>query len=373
MREKNNIDMKKFIPIAIPSVGSHEERAVINVLRSGQLAQSEYVYAFEKAFAQYTGSKYAVATSSGTTALHAALLSLGVGKGDEVITTPFTFIASANAILYTGATPVFVDIDEKTYNLNPTLIERKITKRTKAILTVHLFGLPADMEAINKIARKSNLLLIEDACQAHGAVIKNRKCGAIGDIGCFSFYPTKNMTTGEGGIITTNKKALWEKLKLIREHGMKIRYHHDSIGYNYRMTNIEAAIGIEQLKKLDTFNRKRISNANFYIKELKNIKGIVLPYVPKEYMHVFHQFTIRVTKDFALTREQLVDHLRKEGIGTGIYYPIPVHLQKAYKNIKKSSRFPVAEKAANEVLSLPVYPQLSKKELERIVSVIKNV
>jgi perosamine synthetase len=361
-----------IINIAQPNIGKAEEKAVLKVLHSGVLAQGERVKQFENNFAQFVGSKYAVATSNGTTALHIALLGLDIGKGDEVITTPFTFIASSNSILYTNAKPVFVDIDPTTFNIDPNLIEKKITSKTRAIMPVHLYGLPANMNKINVLAKKYNLFVIEDACQAHGASIKKPKAGILGDVGCFSFYPTKNMTTGEGGMITTNNKKLADRMRLLREHGMHIRYHHDIVGYNFRMTNIAAAIGIEQLKKLEDFNTKRLKNALFYTEKLQEVKGIITPFIPENYHHAFHQYTIRINKDYPLTRDKLAELLLKNHIRTGIYYPIPVHQQKAYKDIGFKGQFPVAEQLSHEVLSLPVHPQLTKKDLIRVVASITN-
>ncbi len=237
------------VNIAQPQIGKEEIKAVTEVLKSGMLAQGPKVAEFEEKFAKFIGVKCAIATTSGTTALHVALLSAGIGPGDEVITTPLTFIATANAILYTGARPVFVDIDEATYNINPDLIEKVITEKTKAIMPVHLYGQSANMTKIMAVARKHKLTVIEDACQAHGARWKEKKVGSFG-IGAFSFYPTKNMTTGEGGMITTDSKEIYEKACLIRAHGSKVKYYHDILGYNFRLTDIGAAIGIEQLKKL---------------------------------------------------------------------------------------------------------------------------
>ena len=367
-----------MIPIAKPSIGKEEEKAVLAVLRSGKLAQGEKVAEFEEAFAKYCGTKYAVATDNGTAALLVALTAAGVGPGDEVITTPFTFIATANAIIFTGARPVFVDIEEKTFNINSELIEGSITPKTKAILPVHLYGLPADMRAINKIAKKHKLVVIEDAAQAHGAEIDGKRAGSWGDAATFSFYPTKNMTTGEGGMVTTNSKQIADNSKLFRNQGMEKRYYHDIIGYNFRLTDIGAAIGLEQLKKLEGFNKKRIENANYLTKKLATMNPdligvnskLITPSVPEGYRHVFHQFTIRVQGTGG--REQLIKKLEKAGIGYGIYYPVPVHLQKSFRAFKTKEKFPESEKAAEEVLSLPIHPGLSKKDLDAIVKAVTN-
>jgi perosamine synthetase len=354
-----------MITISKVKFGKEELSAIAKVVKSGRLVQGEKVIEFEEAFSKYIGSKYAVAVSSGTNALFSSLLALGIGKGDEVITTPFSFIASSNAILYTGAKPVFVDIDEKTFNINPKLIEAKITKRTKAILPVHLYGLPCDMESIQKIAKKYNLFVVEDACQAHGAMFKNKKVGALGDLGCFSFYATKNMTTVEGGMITTSSKTLYEKLKLLRNHGSKIRYKHELLGYNFRMTDVSAAIGIEQLKKIPKLNKVRISNANYLTKNLSKINWFNIPQTPSQLTHVFHQYTVRLGLN--INRAKIIDVLNKKGIKTEVYYPIPIHKQKVYKSLGYKDKLSVAEKLAKSVLSIPVHPYLTQSELKKIV------
>jgi len=354
-----------MIPISKPQLGREEEKAVLEVLRSGNLAQGEKVAEFEEAFARYCEAKYAVATDNGTTALLVAAIAAGIKEDDEVITTPFTFIATGNAILFVGAKPVFVDIDPETFNIDPTKIEAAITKKTKAILPVHLYGLMADMEAINKIAKKHSLLVIEDAAQAHGASISGKKAGSWGQAATFSFYPTKNMTTGEGGMVTTNDETIAKKARLFRNQGMERRYYHDIIGYNFRMTNIGAAIGLEQLKKLESFTQKRIENARFLSERLAKVKDVQVPVVPEGYRHVFHQFTIRTKK-----REELVERLDREQVGYGIYYPLPIHKQIPYKSFSGHS-FAVSESAAQEVISLPVRPDLSEKDLERIARVFQ--
>lgn len=362
-----------MIPLSKPSFSKKEFSAVSDVLKSGMLAQGEWVEKFEKEFAEYIGTKYAVATSSGTTALYLALIAAGIKPGDEVITTPFTFIASANSILYAGAKPVFADIDENTFNINPNKIIEKITKKTRAILPVHLFGMSADMKVINKIAKEYKLMVIEDACQAHGAAIGEKKAGSTGVAGCFSFYPTKNMAIGEGGMITTNNKKLADRARLLREHGMKIRYYHQIIGHNFRMTNIEAALGRVQLKKLDLFNSKRVKNATTLSKNLKDIDGIIVPTISEGFSHVFHQYTMRVTKNFPLKREELIELLTRKGIGYGIFYPLPIHRQAAYRKLGFRDSLPVSERVSNEVLSLPIYPGVTKDELQYIISSILSI
>lgn len=313
-----------MIPISKPSLGTEEREAVSRVLEKGYLAQGEEVERFEQEWSSYVGTKFAAATNSGTSALHIALACLGIGSGDKVITTPFSFIASVSSIVMQGATPVFCDIDPRTYNIDPQQIEDKIDGKTRAIVAVHLYGQPCDMGHILAIAQKHNLRVIEDACQAHGAEYRGRKVGSVGDIGVFSFYPTKNMTTGEGGMITTNDKGIAEKARKLRNHGQRQRYEHEILGYNYRMTNIAAAIGLVQLKKLEQLNEKRINNAAYYNQNLntKIQKSGVIDGVK----HVFHQYTIRV-KD----RKPFINYLEGKGIGYGIYYPIPIHKQPLFR------------------------------------------
>ncbi|MEI6040049.1 MAG: DegT/DnrJ/EryC1/StrS family aminotransferase [Candidatus Berkelbacteria bacterium] len=360
------------INIATPQIGKEEIDAVVAVMKTGMLAQGPKVAEFEEAFAKFIGTKYAIATSNGTTALEVALRAYGIGEGDEVITTPFTFIASANSILYTGARPVFVDIDPETFNINPEAIEKAITKKTKAILPVHLYGSACDMTKIMAIAKKHKLAVIEDACQAHGAQWKEKKVGSFGT-GCFSLYPTKNMTVGEGGMITTNDKAVYEKSLLLRAHGSKVRYYHDILGYNYRMSDMEGAIGTEQLKKLPKFNAARNKNAAYLSKELGKLKGIIVPLAPKNVSHVYHQYTIRVTKDFPISRDEVLAKLTEVGIGTAVFYPLPVNRQVVYKNLGYKPNTPIADELTSQVLSLPVHPGLSKADLEFIVKTFQNM
>ncbi len=355
-----------MISMAKPQMGPEEKQAVLEVLDSGIIAQGPRVKAFEDAFAQMCGVKHAVATTSGTTALHVALLAQGIGEGDEVITSPFTFIASANSVLYVGARPVFVDIDPTTFNMNPNLIEAAITPHTKAIMPVHLFGLVCDMGPILEIVKRYNLALVEDACQSHGATYKGHKAGSFG-MGTFSLYPTKNMTSAEGGMITTDSDEMDEKARVIRQHGMRRRYYHDELGFNFRMTDIHAAIGLEQLKKLDRFNRARQANAAYLSAHLQ---GVITPYVPEGYVHVFHQYTVRVPGG---RRDALRTYLQEHGIGSEVYYPVPVHRQSYYvKDLGYEVSLPEAERAALEVLSLPIHPAVTQVDLETIVSAVNE-
>jgi dTDP-4-amino-4,6-dideoxygalactose transaminase len=355
-----------MIYMAKPQIGDEEKQAVMEVLDSGMIAQGPRVKEFEEAFAEMCGVKHAIATTSGTTALHVALLAHEIGPGDEVITSAFTFIASANSILFTGARPVFVDIDPRTFNLNVDLIEAAITPKTKAIMPVHLYGLTCDMDPIMNLAEKHGLAVIEDACQSHGAGYKNNKAGSFGT-GTFSLYPTKNITSGEGGMITTSDPVIDEKCRVIRQHGMRRRYYHDELGYNFRMTDVHAAIGLAQLKKLDKFNAVRQANANFLS---ENLQGVNVPYVPEGQTHVFHQYTVRVSDG---KRDALRTHLQDSGVGSEVYYPVPIHQQSFYvTDLGYKDSLPETENAALEVLSLPVHAGLSASDLETIVAAVNE-
>lgn len=357
------------VSIASPVIEEEEIDAVIEVMKSGMIAQGPKVIEFEEEFAKYVGAKYGIATNSGTSALHVALLAAGIGEGDEVITTPFTFAATGNSILYTGAKPIFVDIDPETFTLDPNQVEDAITDKTKAIMPVQLYGQSADMGAIMKISKDYDLVVIEDAAQAHGSEYNGVKVGCLGDMACFSFYPTKNMTTSEGGMITTNNEEFVKNAKIYRAHGSATKYHHDVLGYNFRMTDIAAAIGLEQLKKIDTFNEKRIKNAKLLNQGLADIDLIETPVVKEGYKHVYHQYTIKI-KDGK--RDELSEHLLENGVGNGIYYPIPLYNQVLYKKMGYNQSFPVTEEIVKEVLSLPVHPALSREDLDYIIKVIKE-
>ncbi len=356
-----------MIPISKPYIGDAEKQAVMEVLDSGMLAQGPRTAKFEERFAQLCGVKHAVATSSGTTALHVALLANGIGPGDEVITTPFTFIASANSILFAGARPVFVDIDPDTFTIDPVEVERAITPRTKATLPVHLYGYVCDMDALQSIADKHGLKIIEDACQAVGATYKGKAAGSFGT-GAFSLYATKNVMSGEGGMITTDDDAVAEACRMIRNHGMKRRYYHDMLGFNYRMTDLCAAIGLVQLGRFDEFTMKRRMNAAYLS---ANIKSVITPKVKEDYCHVWHQYTIRV--DGGRDRDVAVKQLNEAGIGTGVFYPVPAHQQSYMREIVGDVSLPVAEQMAQEVISLPVHPQLTQADLNQIVTEVNKL
>ena len=353
-----------MIPIARPVMGDEEKELVWSALESGSLAQGPRVRELEERFAELIGVPYAVATSSGTTALHLALLGYGIGSGDEVITVPFTFIASATSVLYTGARPVFVDVLADDFTMDVSQIEAAITPRTRAILPVSLYGQPADMPAVAAIAERHGLALIEDAAQSHAASIDGRNSGTWG-AGVFSFYPTKNITTGEGGMITTSDSAYAERVRLLREHGMKVRYHHDIVGYNFRMTDVHASIGLGQLPKLAGYTARRKEIAARYDAELR---GVITPRVRPGVGHVYHQYTLRVAR-----RDEFAERLRERGVGTGVYYPIPVHRQKPFLATGYGEqRHPVSELLAEQVLSIPVHPSLTDSEVETVIGAVNE-
>ena len=354
---------QKHIPIAKPLIGQEEQEAVMQVLASGALVQGKRVAEFEERFAAYVGCKHAVAVGNGTLALWVALLAHGVGRGDEVITSPFSFIASANAAVYVGAKPVFVDIDPRSYTLDPDAVRLAITPRTKAIMPVHLYGGAADMDALTEIAQQRGLALIEDACQAHGAEWRGKRVGSFGT-GAFSFYPTKNMTTTEGGILTTNNDRVADEARLLRNHGQRERYLHDSLGYNFRMTDLQAAIGLVQFGHLEEWTEQRIAHAGFLT---ANLAGVETPHVRPNTRHVFHQYTIRVSAE---QRPGFLEHMTELGVGTAIHYPRPIHQQPVYRKMGYTDHLPASEQAAREVVSLPVHPALSQADLERIVKAV---
>jgi dTDP-4-amino-4,6-dideoxygalactose transaminase len=362
------------ITIASPVIEDEEIKAVNRVLRSGRLAQGPKVAELEMAIADYCGAKYAVAVNSGTAALHTALFAAGVGPGDEVITTPYSFIATINAILILGATPVLVDVDPTTFNIDTKRIEAAVTTKTKAIIPVDLYGQPCDYQAIRRIAKAHQLIVIEDACQAIGAEYNNKKTGSLTDLGCFSLYATKNITAGEGGMITTNNKTFEALARRFRQHGMNSQYEYRGLGLNYRLSDLHASIAVEQLKKIERFNKAHQHNAKQYDEGLKQVKGISLPIRAANRTHVFHQYTVRVTNDFPLTRDQLVKLLHDKGITAGVYYPKPLHY---YAHVAKlgytHGDFPEAELAAVQTLSLPIHSSLRDKDSNYIINTLRTI
>jgi len=340
--------------------------AIARVLDSGQFVLGDEVEQFEREFASACNAEHGVAVNSGTSALHLALLASGVGRGDEVITVPHTFVATAAAIEYTGARPVFVDIDPATYTMDPNQIARAIGPKTKAILPVHLYGHPADMDPILDIALESGLTVVEDACQAHGAHYKNRPVGGIGRAGCFSFYPGKNLGAyGEGGILVTNDAALAKQARMLRDWGQERKYVHVLKGFNYRMEGIQGAILRVKLRHLPAWTEARRSHAQAYHEKLRH-SGLTLPLEAAWARHVYHVYAVRVADRAAVQRT-----LQSNGIATGIHYPVPVHLQPAWADLGyKAGDFPEAERAANEVLSLPMFPELSETEIEVVAAAL---
>jgi len=347
--------------------------AISKIIKKSDFILGEDVRLFEEEFARFCQCRYAVGLNSGTDALFLGLLSLGVGPGDEVIVPVFTFIATASAVSYTGAKPVFVDIDKDTYCLDPEKIKKAITKRTKAIIAVHLYGHPAQMASILAIAKKHHLKVIEDAAQAHGAIYDykglKKKVGSIGDIGCFSFYPTKNLgACGDAGAIVTNDKKTYDKLMILRDCGRVSKYEHKIIGYNARLDTIQAAILRLKLKKLESWNRMRRQKARLYSKLLSEVNGVILPKEDKKVKHVYHLYVIRVQN-----RGRVCQILKAHGIPFLLHYPIPLHLQEAYRALgHKKGDFPVAEKLAGEVISLPLYPHLKETQIKFIAGTLKS-
>lgn len=349
------------------AIKSELDAAVMGVLENAQFILGPEVAAFEKEFAAYCGAAEAVGLNSGTSALHLALLASGIGPGDEVITSPFTFIATAAAIVYTGARPVFVDIDPASFNLDVSRIESAITPRTRAILPVHLFGQPADMDAVMETARRHGLVVIEDAAQAHGAEYKGRRVGSIGEMGCFSFYPGKNLgACGEGGAVVTNNAAYARKIRMLRDWGCEQKYVHEIKGYNYRMEGMQGAILRVKLRHLEKWTEARRAHAARYGQLLEGC-GVGLPQVMPYARHVYTIYTIR-TAD----RDALRADLQQREIHTGIHYPMPLHLQPAYKDLGYGrGAFPMAEQAAAEVLALPIYPEMTGAQLEEVAAAVR--
>lgn len=365
---------REIIPVCEPKLDGNEFKYLSECVRSNWISSiGSFIEKFENAFKKYSGTRYAVACSSGTAALHLALAALEIKKGDEVIIPDFTMIATANAVTYLGAKPVFVDADPVTWNIDSNKVERKITRHTKAIIPVHTYGLPADMNRINFIAKKYNLFVVEDAAEAHGAEYKDKKVGSIGDVACFSFYGNKIITTGEGGMVTTNNKKIAEKIKLLRDHAFSSERHfwHKYLGYNYRMTNLQAAVGLAQTERFTALVEARIKNAHYYNFLLKNVKGVVLPPEVKGIKNVYWVYPILINENFGLSRDQLRAYLGRKGIETRTFF-IPLHLQPIYYSANSRQRFPFAEELCQKGLYLPSSAKLTKKDIRYIVECIKS-
>jgi len=352
------------------SIKEEIDEAIQKVLDTTSFIMGEELEKFEEEFALFCNTKYAIGVANGSDALILALRACGISKGDEVITVPNTFIATTESITHIGGKIVFIDINSKTYTIDVSKIEEKITEKTKAIIPVHLYGQPADMDPIMRLAKKNNLRVIEDAAQAHGAEYKGKKVGSIGEIGCFSFYPGKNLGAyGDAGMITINNEEIAEKIKLLRNHGrITKKYEHEIEGYSSRLDNLQAAILRVKLKYLNQWNGCRRRNAQKYNELLNNVNGIITPYKADYAKHVYHLYVIRTEE-----RDQLKEDLKTNGIATGIHYPIPLHLQPAYNYLgNKRGDFPVTEKASQEILSLPMFAELSEDQIVEIVKLISN-
>ena len=351
------------------SIKPEIDRAVIGVLESTQFVLGEHVASFERDFAAYCGTKHAVAVNSGTSALHLALLAAGAGPGDEVITIPFTFVATVSAICYTGARPVFVDIEPRSFTMDPAKLEQAITPRTKASLPVHLYGQMADMTAILEIANRHGIPVIEDACQAHGAEYDGKRAGSMGRSGCFSFYPGKNLGAyGEGGIVVTSDDDHAKKIRMLRDWGQEKRYHHVLKGFNYRMEGIQGAILGVKLRYLEAWTEARRARAREYDALLKDVDGVKAPEQLSERRHVYHIYAVR-----SADRDGLQRQLQAQGVATGLHYPIPVHLQEAHADLGyKMGDFPESEAAAREVLSLPMFPEMTSAQVDEVVASVRR-
>lgn len=356
--------MADMIPAAKPLIGDEEREAVDRVLRSGMIAGGPEVAAFEEEFSAHVDGRECVAVNSGTSALHMGLIAAGVGPGDEVIVPSFTFAATGNSVALAGATPVFVDIDPDTFCIDPTAVEAAITDRTVGIMPVHLYGHPANMPAILELATQRGLKVFEDAAQAHDASLNGTKVGAFGEFGAFSFYPTKNMTSAEGGMVSVAGSEFARMVRLLRNQGMERRYENEVIGFNTRMTDVHAAIGRVQLEKLPEWTKKRQANAAYFD---SNLEGVITPVVAPGAVHVYHQYTIKVVDH---DRDEFVEQLAQRGVGSGVYYPTPTH---ELPSFKLALDLPVTDEIKQQVISLPVYPSLSEDELETIVKAVNEV
>jgi perosamine synthetase len=363
-----------MIPITVVEFGEDSERLVLEVLRSGNVAQGPLVKRFEDRFAEMIGVKHAIALSNGTTSLVAALQVLNLKPGDEVVTSPFTFVATLNAILEAGATARFADISDDDFNVTAESLAQAISHRTRVLMPVHLYGQIADMNAIAQLATERGLALVEDSAQSHGSTVNGRHAGSFG-LGSFSFYATKNITTGEGGMLTTDDDELADRLRVLRNQGMRARYQYEVAGHNWRMTDLQAAVGLPQLDAYDSIVAARQANADYLSAGLRDLRGIVAPRQQDGRRHVWHQYTVRVTPDAGVSREEFVAKLGERGIGAGIYYPKLVFDYPTYRDRDDVviGDFPVAERVVQEVASLPVHPHLTREDLDRIIDGVASI
>lgn len=359
-----------MIPINLPKIGEEEIEAVVSVMRSGMLTSGlgagPKVLEFERNYAEFAGVKHAIAVNTGTAALHAALMAVGIKAGDEVILPSFTFVATAEAVVLAGGKPVFTDIDPKTYTLAPAVVEKAITKKTKAIVPVDLYGLPADIKPIREIAARQNIAIVEDCAQSHGAIYEGKPAGALADIACWSLYAAKNIGTGEGGVVTTDNDDLAEKVRMVRTHGEKVKYTSIMLGTNYRMTEIQAAIGVVQLKRLPDFFAKRFRNAQRLTKNLRNTETITLPPKLENREPSWYLYTIRIDDVTEDKRNSIIKQMHDKGIGAEAYYPTPIHQMPYYKQTFGDFNLPETEKAANQVISLPIHPGVTEEQIDFI-------
>ena len=362
-----------MIPIARPNLGEEELAAVKDVLASGMLAQGPKVKAFETAFARDVGRKHGIAVANGTAALHIALLAHHTGKGGEVIIPPLTFFATASTVLLCGARPVFVDVNSETYNMDPAKVAASMSRKTTVIMPVHLYGQTAEMDPILEVAKDHGILVIEDAAQAHGAEYHGKKAGNLGDTACFSFYATKNMTTGEGGMIVTDSDEIAEKARLLRDHGQVSKYQHVLVGYNYRMTEIAAAIGLVQLKKLDGWVKQRRANAKALTKGLDGIEGLVPPSEGNWMVHSYYQYIVRRLDEFPVSRDEIIRILTEDGIGCRPSYPMALYQQRALQDLHVRGKCPVTEGVVPRLFELPVHPGVRPEDVDEILAALERI
>ena len=369
------------VPFFVPWITNKDKQNVLKSLNQRWLTNGIFLQKFESNFQKYISSTYSIGVGSGAQALHLAVRGLGIGPGDEVIVPSFTFVATANAVTSCGAKPVFADVDLDTFNISIDSIEKLITKKTKAIIPVHYAGQSCDMDKINSISKKNNLKIIEDCAHALGSTFKNNKCGNLGAVGCFSFYPTKIITTGEGGMVTCNNLELFKKIKILKSQAMSIssnereklatwKYDVTDLGYNYRLDEIRSSLGFSQLFRVDQINKMRIKLASIYTNSLSKIKGIETPIIKDNRNHIFHLYSIKITDEYPLTRDELYQKLTQKGIGTSVQYT-PVHLMSYYKKKNKNRSLKNSEKLMNQVLCLPIFPKMKLKEIQYVIKNIK--